>query len=182
MTRLPLHTIESASAGTRPILEQLSRRSLETGKLLNLHAQLAHAPAALAAYMGFRNALDEHGTLTPMARSAITLAVAGLHDATYTQALNSLLAKRAGWTDAQVAAIRTGRPCGDDQVDALLAVAREAGSAAGRVQAMTWNAALNAGWTSSQLAEAFVFISIATFVASFVNYAETPLDVPTDAR
>ncbi len=179
--RIPTHTLDSAPPGAQPLLEALSRRSLGSGKLLNLHAEMAHGPAVVAAYVGFRNALDEHATFTPKIRAAIMLTVSGADGVAYTQALNSMLAKRAGWSDAQVAQIQSGGLRGDDRLAALLAVAREAGSNGGRVAAETWTAALEAGWTDSQLAEAFAFIGLTVYVNLFVNYAGTEFDVPATA-
>jgi hypothetical protein len=62
VTRIPAHTIENAPAASRPILERVIQFS-PTGRLLNLHGQMAHSPAVLAAYTSIRQATDEHGTL-----------------------------------------------------------------------------------------------------------------------
>ena len=64
MARIPSHTIVNAPDAARPILERLINVS-PTGRLLNMHAQLAHSPAALAAYVSIREASDQHGTLDP---------------------------------------------------------------------------------------------------------------------
>ena len=39
-----------------------------TGRLLNLHAQMAHSPALLAAYVSMQRAIDQHATLDLPAR------------------------------------------------------------------------------------------------------------------
>ena len=44
MTRIPSHTIEDAPEASRPLLEDMLQFS-PTGRLLNMHAQMAHAPA-----------------------------------------------------------------------------------------------------------------------------------------
>ncbi len=48
MTRIPSDTIEDAPEASRPLLENVIQFS-PTGRLLNLHAQMAHSPAVLAA-------------------------------------------------------------------------------------------------------------------------------------
>ena len=67
-----------------------------------------------------------------------------------------------------------------DKLGALLAVAREAAAHAGRVEDSTWFDALDAGWTDTQLTETFVCIALTAFVGSFVRYARTEPDVPTE--
>ena len=46
MTRIPAHTIQDAPGASRPVLEALLPAS-PTGKLLNLHAQMARSPVVL---------------------------------------------------------------------------------------------------------------------------------------
>lgn len=67
MTRIPGHTIADAPSASRSLLEDVAPFS-PTGKLLNLHAQMAHAPAVLAAYTAIRQATAAHGTLEPQVR------------------------------------------------------------------------------------------------------------------
>ena len=77
MTRIYSHTIQDAPEASRPLLEGVVPFS-PTGKLLNLHAQMAHSPAVLAAYTGIRQSTVAHGTLDPRVRSALMLAAAGV--------------------------------------------------------------------------------------------------------
>lgn len=44
MSRIPSHTIADAPEASRPLLADMVQFS-PTGRLLNLHAQMAHAPA-----------------------------------------------------------------------------------------------------------------------------------------
>jgi hypothetical protein len=46
MTRIPSHTVEDAPAASRALLEDMLQFS-PTGRLVNMHAQMAHAPAYL---------------------------------------------------------------------------------------------------------------------------------------
>lgn len=148
---------------------------------LNLHAQMAGAPVVLAAYVGIRRAIEAHGTLDRRTRFALMLAVSGVTGCEYTQAVNRVLTARAGMAPEQIDAVLAGRPTGDAPLDALLAVAREAPRDDGRVTGATWQAAADAGITDAQLAEAYASIGLAVYVDQFVNYADTPLDVPAPA-
>jgi alkylhydroperoxidase family enzyme len=180
MSRIPIHTIKNAPSASRTWLEGVIRVS-PTGRLLNLHAQMAHSPAVLSAYMSIRQATAQHATLDDRVRSAVMLAAAGASHSDYAAAITSALALRAGWTHEQAGALRDGRSVGDDKVDSLVAVVREAASAAGHVDDATWQRATQSGWGSEHLAETFAFLGLAVFTAYFVNYAQTPDDLAAAA-
>jgi len=172
MTRIPTHTIEDAPQASRPLLADLVQFS-PTGKLLNLHAQMAHAPAVLEAYVSIRRATSRAGTLDQPVRTALMLAAAVVTGSQYAQEILATLAQRSGWEPAQVGALRAGEDLGQPQTDALVAVIREAAADCGRVSDATWARAADAGWTDAQLAEAFGCLGLATFTAYFLNYAAT---------
>ena len=96
MTRIPSHSIEDAPEASRPLLEDMLQFS-PTGRLLNMHAQMAHAPAVLDAYTSIRRATGRHGTLDLPIRAALMLAVAAADDSAYALAIVSTLALRSGW-------------------------------------------------------------------------------------
>ena len=100
MTRIPSHSIEDAPQAARSLLAEMVQFS-PTGRLLNLHAQMAHAPAVLEAYVSIRRATARHGTLEGPIRSALMLAAA-VHDGSqYALAIISMLALRSGWHRAR---------------------------------------------------------------------------------
>ena len=101
MSRIPSHTIEDAPAAARPLLEGLLQFS-PTGRPLNLHAQMAHAPAVLEAYVGIRRATSGAGSLDQPTRVAVMLASAVAADSQYTLAILSMLALRSGWAFSAV--------------------------------------------------------------------------------
>jgi catechol 2,3-dioxygenase-like lactoylglutathione lyase family enzyme/alkylhydroperoxidase family enzyme len=174
MSRIPTHTLDSAPFVTRPVLEALAQRS-PSGKPINMHAQMAHAPAVLLGYMAMRQALDDHGTLDRKARTAILLATAAADECAYTVALNTVIAQQAGWDARQTRALRTA-DAPDPKLAALLAVARQSALNRGRVDEATWQAARDAGWSEAELAEAFAFVGLTQYVDTFVNFARTELD------
>jgi hypothetical protein len=180
VTRIPGHTIADAPAAARPLLEGVAPFS-PTGKLLNLHAQISHSPAVLAAYVSIRQATAAHGTLEPRVRSALMLATAGVSHSVHAAAVTSMLALRSGWSPAQVARLRDGYPLGEDKADSLVRVVREAAMRAGQVGDLAWRRAAACGWSSEELAEAFTYLALTVFTAYFLNYAQTPLDLPTGA-
>ena len=177
MTRIPGHTIADAPEASRPLLEGVVQFS-PTGKPLNLHAQMAHSPAVLTAYTGIRQATAAHATLPPQVRSALMLATAGVSHNAYAEAITAQLASQAGWSPAQVSCLRDGQNVGDEKVDSLVRVVREAAAGDGQVSDPTWQQATASGWTSEELAEAFAYLGLTIFTAYFLNYAQTPLDLP----
>ena len=179
MTRIPSHTIEDAPAAARSLLAEMIQFS-PTGRLLNMHAQMAHAPAVLEAYVSIRRATARHGTLAQQVRTALMLVAAAADGSQYALAIISMLALRSGWREDQVAALRSGVGVGEEKTDALIGVVREAAANSGRVTDATWDNAVGHGWGDEHLAEAFGYLGVAVFTSFFLNYAATELDIPAD--
>ncbi|QNE14481.1 carboxymuconolactone decarboxylase family protein [Pseudarthrobacter sp. NBSH8] len=175
MPRIPAHTVATA-----PEASQGNARKLEQkmGKLLNIHAGMAHSPAVIASYMGMSAAIAEHGSYDARTREAIALAVGNQNGCDYCQAAHTLAARRAGLDDEQIIAIRAGEVNFDDKLEAISSVAREAAARTGNVSDATWQAALNAGWSAEELSEAFAHIAANLFTNYFNHYAGTELDLP----
>ena len=179
MHRIPAHDLADAPPQIRPVLEAVASVSLTaTGRLLNLHAQMAHAPAVLAAYAGIRKAAEEHGTFDFKTRAAIMLTVSCAERSDYGIAVNTLLAQRAGWSRTDIQRLKAGQGVGDSQLDALITVVRDASVTGGYVSDTTWKAAVDAGNDDATLAEAFVYMSLTQYVDHFLAYADTDFDVP----
>jgi hypothetical protein len=175
MNRIPAHTVEDAPAASRPLLQWIAQSS-PTGRPLNVHAQMAHSPAVLAAYTSLRAVIAEHGTLDPKVSWALNLATAATVGNGYMIGIASRFARMNGWTEAQTTALRTGTTTGDTRIDALTRVIREAAANSGSVTEVTWKAARQNGWTDEQLTEAFAYLGLTVFTGYFLNYAQTELD------
>ena len=180
MKRIPTHTVDDAPQASRSLLANVIQFS-PTGRPLNLHAQMAHSPAVLVAYTSLRAATAQHGTVGPRVSAALMLAAGGAVGNDYVVAITSRLASLAGWTDAQVAALRNGSTTGDHKTDTIARLVREAAADSGKVGDATWTAAVDAGWNDEQLTEAFAYLGLTVFTAYFLNYAQTDLDVPVPA-
>ena len=176
MSRIPTHTVEDAPEASRPLLQKIAQSS-PTGRPLNLHAQMAHSPAVLAAYTSLRAVIAEHGALEPKVSWGLNLATAVAVGNAYMIGIATRFARMNGWTDAQVAALRSGTATGDTKIDALTRVVREAAAHSGNVTDGTWKAAQQAGWGDAELAEAFAHLGLTMFTGYFLNYAQTDTDV-----
>ncbi len=177
MTRIPSHSIADAPEASRSLLAEMVQFS-PTGRLLNLHAQMAHAPAVLEAYVSIRRATARPGTLEAPIRSALMLAAAVHDDSEYALAITSMLALRSGWHRAQVEALAVGKDIGEEKTDALISVVREAAANSGHVSDQAWARATSNGWSDEQLAEAFAYLGLTVFTSYFLNFAGTELDIP----
>ncbi|GAB3272415.1 carboxymuconolactone decarboxylase family protein [Sinomonas notoginsengisoli] len=175
MTRIPVHTVENAPETSRPYAEKLERRM---GRLMNIHAEMAHAPAVIAAYSGIQKAIAEHGTFDARIKEAIALAVGNQNGCDYCQASHTASGRRAGLSDEEMLAIRAGEVDFDPKLAAITEVSRAAAAQSGYVPEPVWQAALEAGWTESDLAEAFTYVMANMFTNYFNHYAGTELDVP----
>jgi hypothetical protein len=138
---------------------------------------MAHSPAVLAAYTSLRAVIAEHGTLEPKVSWALNLATAATVGNAYMIGIASRFARMSGWTEAEIAALRTGTTTGDTKIDALTSVIREAAASSGNVTDVAWKAAQQGGWNDAQLAEAFAQLGLTVFTGYFLNYAQTEPDV-----
>jgi hypothetical protein len=179
MSRIPAHTIEDAPAASRALLQKIAQSS-PTGRPLNAHAQMAHSPAVLAAYTSLRAVVAEHGTMDQKLSWALNLATAATVGNDYMIGIASRFARMNGWTQAQIAALRTGATTGDTKIEALTSVVREAAANSGNVTDVTWKAAQEGGWSAEQLGEAFAYLGLTVFTSYFLNYAQTDRDVLLD--
>jgi len=175
MSRIPAHTVEDAPEASRVLLQQIAQSS-PTGRPLNVHAQMAHSPAVLAAYASLRAVIAEHGTLDPKVSWALNLATAATVDNDYMIGVASRFARTSGWTEAQIAALRSGTTTGDTRIDVLTNVVREAAANSGKVTDLTWKTAQQGAWSDEQLAEAFAYLGLTVFTGYFLNYAQTDKD------
>lgn len=176
MSRIPTHTVEDAPDASRAMLQKIVE-STPMGRPANLHAQMAHSPAVLTAYTALRAALTEHATFDPKVGAALTLATATGVGNGYMIRIASRLAHINGWTEEQAMALQAGTSAGDTKIDVLTSLVREAAANSGQVTDATWKAALQAGWSDGQLADAFAYVGATMFTGYFLNYAQTDLDV-----
>jgi len=86
MPRVPVHTTADAPEQSREALRGLERR---LGRVLNIHAEMAHAPVVLAAYQGIQQAIAKHGSFGPQTREAIALAVSAVNECAYCQSAHT---------------------------------------------------------------------------------------------
>ncbi len=174
MTRIPVHTVDSAPEGSRDTLKALEAKF---GKVLNIHGAMAHSPAVLETYAAVQRVLRDTGTFDGRTREAIALAVAAVDQCSYCQAAHTAGGKAAGLTEQETIDIRRGQ-VDDLKLGSLLALVREQTGNVGTVEDATWQAALDAGWTDAQLAETSAVVALNLFTNYFNHLVQTDLDLP----
>lgn len=176
MPRVPVHDLESAPSASQDLLKALKDKH---GKVLNIHGEMAHAPAVIDLYVSAENAIGDQTSLDLATRKAIHLAVSAVNGCGYCQSAYTVGCKRAGFDEDQTVAIREGREHEfDEKLSALLDVAREITENTGYVDDGTWQTAIDAGWSDVQILEAFAD-TIRAFVTNYFNHLTgTEIDLP----
>ena len=121
MTRIPVHTVDSAPEGSRDALKALEATF---GKVLNIHGAMAHSPAVLETYVAIQRVLEDTGTLDKRLREVIALAVANVDECSYCQAAHTAGGKAAGLSEQETIDIRRGQ-VDDPKLQALVTLVRE---------------------------------------------------------
>jgi AhpD family alkylhydroperoxidase len=175
MARIRVHTREDVPAEAREAVTQIAG---SVGRLSHMLGELAHNQAVFGIYLGKNQALKDHGTFDAKTREAIALAMANQNGCEYCEASHTRSGRRAGWTDEEMIAIRAGKVTWDPKLSAMTELVRDASANTGDVSDGVWKAALDAGWTEDDLAEAFAHIMGNLFNNYFNRYARTEFDFP----
>lgn len=176
MPRVPVHTVDTAPPESRETLHALGKRS---GKVINIFAEMAHAPALLKMYANTEQLLRDESSLDEGTRQAIHLTVANVNGCDYCQAAYTGTARAAGHSEEDTVAIRRGELPDDDKLTALLAVSREIATNTGYVEDVTWKAAREAGWSEQELLEAYADVVRTILTNYFNHFVGTEVDLPT---
>lgn len=171
MTQFKIHTLESAPAGSQPLLQGLKDH---VGFVPNLAAAMAESPTLLEAFLGLRSVAAK-GTLDPVAREIVAVTVAVETGCDYCAAAHSTFALKNGAPAAAVEAARAGGAIGDPRLQALAAFARaivrRKDDVAERAQGL-----LAVGSTPAQLLEVLVAIAVPMLAGSVSQVTAVPVD------
>ena len=178
MTRLTLHTLESAPEASRPMV---ARAIANNGFLPNLIGVLANAPVALETYLAVGE-INGRASLSLPEREVVQITAARLHGCDFCVAGHSALAtKKAGLGAATVVALQRGEPTGQARLDALQAFTAAVIASRGAVADEALGAFLAAGFTQAQALEVVLGVSLAT-LCNFANVlAQSPVNPQLEA-
>jgi uncharacterized peroxidase-related enzyme len=167
-----LHEAATAPAGSAEILERIKKA---WGFVPNLHRVLAESPAALEAYSTLWN-IAEKTSFTPQERNIVYLAIIYENECTYCMAGHTNLSRMAKVDNADIAAVREGRPIADAKLEALRAFAAKVTRQRGVVSEADVAAFKAAGYDNRAVLDVLV-LAATKLISNYTNHlAETPND------
>lgn len=164
MTEFPRHTIESAPDGARRRMEAVAA---QFGFLPAGVSLLASSPETLEAFLG-ASARFEHGTLDPVAREVVVLAIATRYECHVCVAMHSAMLARLDPPAGLVDALRDRRPLEDERLEALRTFTLAAIDGRGVVAAETFDRLRASGYDQRQALEVILAIGAYT-LSAFAN-------------
>ncbi|MGR8978711.1 MAG: carboxymuconolactone decarboxylase family protein [Gammaproteobacteria bacterium] len=179
MSRFNIHSIPTAPAAARPLLEGSLKKY---GFVPNLHGGLAESPAALQAYIEV-TALFDKTSLSPTERQVVLLAVSAENHCAYCMAAHTMIAKhRVKAEPAIVDALREGQPLPDRKLEALAAFTRAVVKQRGLVGGEALDNFITAGYSRAQVLEVVLGVTMKT-LSNYTNHIiDTPLDTAFQAE
>jgi len=172
MTQFPIHDVESAPEGSKPILAKLAS---QIGFIPNLAASMAESPVVLDSFTSLRR-IAGTSSLDPVEREVVALAVSYGNRCTYCMAAHSAFAARQGASDALLEALRSDRPVDDRRHEALRSLARAVVTERGPLPEEAKQAFLAAGFTRAQMLEVLSVVAMTTLANHVHHVTEVPVD------
>ena len=173
MSRLRLHTTESAPEASRPYLQRVRANN---GYLPNLVASLANAPTALEAYLTVGEINGRSG-LTLAERETIQITAAGIHGCGFCVAGHTAVAlKKAQLEPHVVESIRAQQPVSDPRLEAVAVFTRAVIASRGAVTDEALATFRAAGFSDANVLEVVLGVSLATLCNFANNLAQNELN------
>lgn len=164
---------QTTTGTSKELLDQIARKN---GKTINIQRVLAHSPAALQAYLGISGALREGG-LSPALRERIALVVAQENSCEYCLAAHTFLGARAGLSEDQILAARSGEAEGEKE-RAVVEFSRTLVRERANVGDEQLRRLREAGISEGEIVEIVANV-VANIFTNYINHvADTPVDFP----
>ena len=176
MARIQTVNRQQTSAEVNASLDAVKAK---LGKVPNLFATFAQAPAALNAYLAFSDALTK-GRLTPAQRESLALAIGQANSCQYCLSAHSLLAKGAGLNSEDIRTARDGH-AQDALTNALVKLAVSIVEQRGQLSDEAVNEARQAGVDDGLLVEVIAHVALNTLTNYTNHIAATEIDFPVVA-
>lgn len=173
MPRIPAIDPTTATGEARELLEAVQSK---IGMTPNLMRTMAHAPAALKAYLGFGEVLSG-GRFDTKTREAFALTVAGANACEYCASAHAALSKSLNVDQTEIAERLSGRS-GDAKLDAALVFARKIVDKGGLVGDEDLAAVRAAGHDDQAIVEIIANVALNIFTNYFNHVAQTEIDFP----
>ena len=174
MSKFTIHTMDTAPAASKPLLED----SLKSyGMIPNLHAIMAESPEHLDAYKKLHE-IFQQTSLSVAEHNVVWLAINVEHGCHYCVPAHTWIAKAQGVDEETIAALREARPLPDARLEALRQFTLKLVRQRGNVADADVQEFLDAGFTRRHILD--ILTGLAQKVMSnYVNHlAATPVDPP----
>ncbi|RQV62998.1 carboxymuconolactone decarboxylase family protein [Burkholderia cenocepacia] len=177
MSAYPLHTIDSAPAESKPVLQQLEQAF---GVVPNIAAAMAASPVLINGFIGLFERVHASSLTEPQIQTLL-LTNAVTNASEWPVAFHTALALQQHVPAADVDAIRRGERPADAKLAALSATARALIDTRGRLPDTDRQAFLDAGFTAEQLLEVIAVVAASTITNYVGSVARPALEAPFDA-
>jgi alkylhydroperoxidase family enzyme len=165
MSSYPVHTIESAPAQSKPVLQQVQQAF---GLIPNIAATMAASPVLISGFIGLFERVHASSLTEPQIQTLL-LTNAVTNASEWPVAFHTALALKEGVHRADVDAIRHGGLPGDVGLAALSMLARTLIEKRGRLAGSDQRRFLEAGFSSEQILEVIAVVAASTIT----NYASS---------
>ncbi|OQW50977.1 carboxymuconolactone decarboxylase family protein [Candidatus Raskinella chloraquaticus] len=165
MTNFTVHTLDSAPAASRPLLE---KTQADWSFVPTLHATLAESPATLQGYRDLF-ALVQQSSFAPAEQQVAYLAVNVMHGCEYCTAGHTFLARQVGLAEDAIQALRNQKPIADARLEALRRFTETVVASRGHAGDQVVDAFIAAGFTRAQVLEVVLIIATKT-ISNYVNH------------
>ncbi|WP_027782291.1 MULTISPECIES: carboxymuconolactone decarboxylase family protein [Burkholderia] len=177
MSAYPLHTIDSAPAESKPVLQQLRQAF---GVVPNIAAAMAASPVLINGFIGLFERVHASSLTEPQIQ-ILLLTNAVTNASEWPVAFHTALALKHGVPTADVDAIRRGELPADATLAALSAAARALIDTRGRLADTDRRSFFDAGFTAEQLLEVIAVVAASTITNYVGSVAQPALEAPFDA-
>ena len=172
MAQFPTHTLETAPAESKPLLEGAQK---QLSFVPNLFATMAEAPTLLDGYMTLSGIFDK-SSFSPTERQIVLITNNYLNGCEYCMAAHTTISKATGVPDDVIDALRNNTPIKDSKLEALRQFAITINTSRGWPSDDALQAFLDAGYTQQNVLEVILGTALKV-MSNYTNHiAETPVD------
>ncbi len=166
-----IKTLDKVEGKAKELLDAVQKK---LGATPNIFKTLAHAPAALEGYLSFSGALAT-GKLSPGLREQVALTVAGLNQCDYCASAHTVIGKKAGVADNELATSVAGKSA-DAKTQAALTFVTGIVKKQGHIATAELDAVRKAGYSEGEIIELVALVALNIYTNYFNHVAETEVD------
>ncbi len=174
MSHFELHSIESAPAEAKPLLEQANK---DYGMVPGLYQVMASSPELLKSYFSLHELFD-NTDLSVEERNVVWLAISIENECHYCVPAHTAIAMQQGLKEDAINALRDGNPIPDAKLEALRTFTVGLVKNRGKATQAEFDAFFSAGFKPRHVLDILVGMAQKT-LSNFTNHlAETDVDEP----